>query len=101
MSKHIKIGICISLFLFAQSVQSETLYDPTQPTTSAQTYKQISDFHLTSIMHIDGRYSAMINHKRVYVGSKVHQVTITEITDNTVTLSNGKVLKLFKIIKLD
>lgn len=96
----LKINLLFSLLWIALSCEAQPLFDPTRPYQKQSLKPKPTKMELTSIVEVNGSYSAMINHRKVKVGSTIYGLTIKHIDTNRVVLSNNQVLRLFKAVRI-
>lgn len=94
--------VVLPLALWLSSVVSaDALRDPTLPSQGAQMSAATgatSQWRLSSVVNSGNRAYAVIDNKIYSLGDRVHGVKIVTITDNTVSLSDGRKLSMFPAV---
>ncbi len=101
MSLKTKLMISTAVLVLSSSPQAKQLIDPTRPgvaaVSNAARANQMADWNLTGIVTGDKPF-AIIDDQLFQIGEPVHGVKITAITTDTVSLADGRTLKLFQSI---
>lgn len=80
--------------------EAQPLFDPTRPYQIKSIKPRQTHMELTSIFEVNNNFTAIINHRKVKVGSTIYGLKIKHIDANRVVLSNGQTLKLFKVVRI-
>jgi MSHA biogenesis protein MshK len=96
-------GLAMLVLLLTASVQAETLRDPTRPgkggeVISAATLDKDQALQLNSIVKAGANSHVLINNQIYRVGDKVQGIKITRIGMNSVSLADGRKLRMYQII---
>ncbi|TRY16055.1 MSHA biogenesis protein MshK [Shewanella hanedai] len=91
------------VFALTASVQAETLRDPTRPgkgggVASVATADKERGLQLNSIVSAGANSHVLINNQIYVVGDTVQGVKITRIGINSVSLADGRKLRMYQII---
>ena len=85
----------------SSAVCADALRDPTLPSQGALTSAAAgtsSQWRLSSVVNSGNRAYAVIDNKIYSLGESVYGVKIVAITDNTVSLSDGRKLSMFPAV---
>ena len=98
----LKINQLLMLAWISFSCTAQPLFDPTRPYKAQTRIKKSKPTHLelTSIFEVNQQFTAIINHQKVKVGSRIQGLKVKKIDENQVVLSNGQTLKLFKVVRI-
>jgi len=104
----IKVSSLFSVFvsllvLVTSTVHAETLRDPTRPgrgavITDTRVAGQANALVLQSVMKGETSSHAVINNKIFVLGDRVQGVKIVRIDSNSVSLADGRKLKMYQAI---
>ena len=97
-----KVSLTLLLVLLGSSdLQAEPLRDPTRPSggvSQASHTATSSALVLNSVVNSGARSYAVINNKILSVGDRVQGVQIVAIGQNSVSLADGRTLRMFTAV---